>query len=209
MKVLKSTCLKWSVLKFSYFYLWLISLRLGEDWLVLISKLWVQQDISSVWNCVSVMQIAFRSISAEINCSASWIHNMRRTLSESRKIPKKRRISYIFQKHLSQTWVLKVGGGGVDLPNDMKKQAKKIVNFLIRACMCERGEGEGCVINRYSYNFTTFMSDGYLTRIVLISRQPDTCTCIKSKPNIETTIIFVTTHMLCNTCTYSYSWNVS
>lgn len=99
----------------------------------------------------------------------------------------------------------KGGGGGVDLPNDMKKQAKKIVNFLIRACMCERGEGEGCVINRYSYNVTTFMYDSYLSRIVLISRQPDTCTCIKSKPNIETTIIFVTTHMLCNTCTYSYS----
>lgn len=113
-KDLHSTCLKWSVSKFFYFYVWLISLNLGEDWLVLISKLWVQQDISSVWNCVPVMQIAFRSISAEIGCSASWIHNTRRTLSQSRKISQRQGILFISQKHLSQTWVFNwMGGGGV------------------------------------------------------------------------------------------------
>lgn len=98
------------------------------------------------------------------------------------------------------------GWGGQTYPKYKKNKLKKSsISLPVFAYMCEKGEGEGCV--RYSYNFTTFMSDGYLTRIVLISRQPDacTCTCIKSKPNIETAILFVTTHMLCNTCTYSYS----
>lgn len=166
-KDLHSTCLKWSVSKFFYFYVWLISLRLGEDWLVLISKLWVQQDISSVWNCVPVMQIAFRSISAEIGCSASWIHNTRRTLSKSRKISQRQGILFISQKHLSQTWVFNWiwgGGGGrgegTDLPKLLKTSLNIYIHILkssiftsVSACMCERRRGK-C----YSYNFKTVKS---------------------------------------------------
>lgn len=166
---LHSTCLKWSVSKFFYFYVWLILLRLGEDWLVLISKLWVQQDISSVWNCVPVMQIAFRSISAEIGCSASWIHNTRRTLSKSRKISQRRRILFISQKHLSQTWVFNWIGGwegwGYRLTQNIKNKFEHIYIFFLKssiftsvsACMCERRRGK-C----YSYNFKTVKSYSYL-----------------------------------------------